>query len=638
MVHVPGSHQLVGIGVVHAAGEQLGLVLQHGDLVGLDVHGLGHQAVRHHQLGGDVAVHRQLPGDAGGADQDGELGTVGGGHIIPGLGPGHAGGRIVVHTQVIAVGHLEAVVLGVVGDGAHTHGLAQLDELLGDQVVLIVGLVGRRAGLDEHGLHAAVDLGEHHGVELIHQGHGVGILKQGLVGLVAVGVIALTGGAGHVLIALDVLLGDDDHKHVAQQLLDVDLIILNVVILLQVQLAGIQAAVGLIAILAADKANVGGEILDLLGNGHVLLGHLLGQKLLTGVGEALQGVDVDGLVLQQQVGELQDAVDGGILVGVDVGGEHRHPQVIEVAVGQLGQRQVGVGFHQVGVCQPLVNGLLGVGNDQVGHIIAVGGGLAHGLLGHIQVGIRGGQGFQIVIQLVHGAEAVVRNDLGVAGDDVLTVGGHTQGVIAAQAQVCAAVAVGGAVVHAAGAVGKVAGDVQVQDQRDLAVVVERKAVVIHLEHLGVSLGLPAVQRAALIGVGELLGVQIAALGVAVQRQGQARVHGGGQLILRQVGGQGDGGGGVLRQGDLPVDVGVCGIGICQGLTGGTSVLRHVCDACERRCREYESEDQDKRQDLRRKTGSFVLHSFLLFFSFFSMVVLGSSDGAAGPSVGSLILD
>ena len=117
------------------------------------------------------------------------------------------------------------------------------------------------------------------GVELIHQGHGVGILKQGLVGLVAVGVIALTGGAGHVLIALDVLLGDDDHKHVAQQLLDVDLIILNVVILLQVQLAGIQAAVGLIAILAADKANVGGEILDLLGNGHVLLGHLLGQKL-----------------------------------------------------------------------------------------------------------------------------------------------------------------------------------------------------------------------------------------------------------------------------------------------------------------------------------------------------------------------
>ena len=149
-----------------------------------------------------------------------------------------------------------------------------------------------------------------------------------------------------------------------------------------------------------------------------------------------------------------------------------------------------------------------------------------------------------------------------AGGDVLTVGGHTQGVIAAQAQVCAAVAVGGAVIHAAGAVGKVAGDVQVQDQRDLAVVVERKAVVIHLEHLGVSLGLPAVQRAALIGVGELLGVQIAALGVAVQRQGQARVHGGGQLILRQVGGQGDGGGGVLRQGDLPVDVGVCGIGIC----------------------------------------------------------------------------
>ena len=197
--------------------------------------------------------------------------------------------------------------------------------------------------------------------------------------------------------------------------------------------------------------------------------------------------------------------------------------------------------------------------------------------------------------------------------------------------------------QAAGAVAEVAVDVDPQLQRDLACLIDGNAHLRNAEQvLGLlvlrPLGLPAVQRAALIGVGELLGVQIAALGVAVQRQGQARVHGGGQLILRQVGGQGDGGGGVLRQGDLPVDVGVCGIGICQGLTGGTSVLRHVCDACERRCREYESEDQDKRQDLRRKTGSFVLHSFLLFFSFFSMVVLGSSDGAAGPSVGSLILD
>ena len=186
-----------------------------------------------------------------------------------------------------------------------------------------------------------------------------------------------------MLVTLDILLGNDDHEHVAQQFLDVDLIILNVVILLQVQLAGIQAAVGLIAILAADKANVGGKILDLLGNGHVLLGHLLGQKLLTGVGEALQGVDADGLILQQQVGKLQDTIDGGILVGVDVGGEHGDPQIVKVAVGQLGQHQVGIGLHQVGVCQPLVHRLLRVGNDQIRHVVAVHGGLAHGLLGHI---------------------------------------------------------------------------------------------------------------------------------------------------------------------------------------------------------------------------------------------------------------
>lgn len=34
--------------------------------------------------------------------------------------------------QEVAAGHLEAVVLAVVGDGAHTDGLTQLHELLGD--------------------------------------------------------------------------------------------------------------------------------------------------------------------------------------------------------------------------------------------------------------------------------------------------------------------------------------------------------------------------------------------------------------------------------------------------------------------------------------------------------------------------
>ena len=639
LVHIPRSHELVGVGVVDAAGEQLGLGGQHVDLMVLDVHRLGHQTVRHHQLGADVAVHGQLPGDTGGTDQDGELGAVGGGHVIPGLGPGHTGGGILVYPQEITIGHLEAVVVGVVGNSAHTHGLAQLDELLGDQVVLIVGLVRRRAGLDEHGLHAAVDLGEHHGVELVHQGHSVGILNQGLIGLVAVGVIALAGGTGHVLVTLDILRGNDDHEHVAQQLLDVDLIILNVVILLQVQLAGIQAAVGLIAILAADKANVGGKILDLLGNGCALLFHLGLQLGLTGLGEALQGVDADGLILQQEVGKLQDTIDGGILVGMNVGGEHGDPQIVKVAVGQLGQRQVGVGFHQVGVCQPLVHRLLGVGNDQIRHVVAVHGGLAHGLLGHIQVGIRGGQGVDVVIQLIHGTEAVIGNNLGVNGAYRLVTGGHIQGIVAAQIQIRTAVAVRSAEIHVAGAVAEVAVDVDPQLQSDLARLIGRHAHIRNAEQvLGLlvllPLGHPGVQSTALVGIGELFGVQIAAGAVAVQGQRQAAVHSGAQLFLRHVGRNGDLRLGILRQGDLPVDVGVCGIGICQGLARGTSVLRHVCNACKRRCGEYESEDQDKRQDLRRQTGSFVLHSFLLFFSFFSMVVLGGrSAGAAAPLLG-----
>ena len=533
------------------------------------------------------------------------------------------------------MGYLKAVVNGVVGNGAHTHGLTQLDELLGDQVVLIVGLMRRRAGLNEHGLHAAVDLGEHHGVELIHQGHSVGILKADLIGLVTVRVKAQAEGTGHVLVTLDILLGNDDHEHIAQQLLDIDLISPDIVIFLQIQRAGIQAAIVQIAILAADKADVGGKILDLLGNGHALPGHLLFQQRLAGFGEALQGVNIDGLILQQEVGKLQDAVDGGVLIGVNIGGEHGDPQVIKLAVGQLGQDQVGVGLHQVGVCQPLVHGLLGVGNDQIGHIIAVHGGLAHGLLGHIQVGIHGGQGIDVVIQLIHGAEAVVGNHLGVNGAHRLVIGGDMQGVVAAQVQ--KRTAVRSAVIHFAGAGAEVAVDVNPQLQRDLACLIDGNAPLRNGEHLLgllvlLPLGHPGVQRAALIGIGEFFRVQIAPGAVAVQRQGQVAAQSGAQLFLRHVGRNDDLRPGILRQGDLPVDVGVCGVGIRQGLAGDARVLCHICNACKGRCREYESEDQDKRQNLRRQTGFWLLHNFLLFFSFFSVVVLGGRPArAAAPA-------
>ena len=181
--------------------------------------------------------------------------------------------------------------------------------------------------------------------------------------------------------------------------------------------------------------------------------------------------------------------------------------------------------------------------------------------------------------------------------------------------------------QAAGAVAEVAVDVDPQLQRDLACLIDGNAHLRNAEQvLGLlvlrPLGHPGVQSTALVGIGEFFRIQIAPGAVAVQGQGQVAAQSGTQLFLRHVGRNGDHCLGILRQGDLPFDVGVCGIGICQGLSGGTSVLRHVCDACERRCGEYESEDQDKRQDLRRQTGSFVLHSFLLFFSFFSMVVLG----------------
>lgn len=198
---------------------------------------------------------------------------------------------------------------------------------------------------------------------------------------------------------------------------------------------------------------------------------------------------------------------------------------------------------------------------------------------------------------------------------------------------------GGAVIHIAGAGTEVAVDVNPQFQRDLACLIDGNAHLRNGEHrLGLlvllPLGHPGVQLAALIGIGEFFRIQIAPGAVAVQGQGQVAAQSGTQLFLRHVGRNGDHRLDILRQGDLPVDVGICGVGICQGLDGDARVLRHICNACKGRCREYESEDQDKRQNLRRQTGFWLLHNFILFFSFFSVVVLGGRPArAATPALG-----
>ena len=622
LVHVPGSHIGVGVGVVHATGEQLGLILQHGDLVVTDEHSLGHQAVGNHVLGADIAIHGQLPSDAGGADQHGILRTVSRGHIIPRLGPLLAGRGGLVASQEIPERHLEAVVIGVVGDGADTDGLAQLNELLSDQVILVVGLVGRRAGLNEDGVHTAMDLGKDHGVELVHQSHSVGILEQGLVGLVTVGVIALTGGTGHVLITLHVLLRNDDDEHVGQQFLNIHGFALNVVVLLQIQLPGVQALGGtaggpvVVAVLAADVAQIGGVILDEVGSLGIVSCHFLGQKRLTGIREARQGLDVNGLVLQQHMAELQNTVDGGILVGVDVGGEHGDTQVIPLAFLQLGQDQIGILLHQFGVLQPAVHGRLLVGNDHVGDVVAVGGGTAHGLTGDVQIGLGVGQSVHIVVQLIDGAEGVIGNDLRSHAAHGLLRHDGVEVEVAADVQIRTAVVVGSAVVNGAETGGvEVAVDVHQDLQIHLTVVVGLDDHLLDVKHLDGLLGVlgdPLIQRAALPGVGELLGVQVLTLAVTYQREADGLcLDGGGQLVSGQ--GYGNLYGdvlGVLSQRYLPVYRQV-GVGICQRFAWSTGVIRQISYAGEGRHREYEGNCQNKREDLRHQAGSSVLHSCLL---------------------------
>ena len=425
-----------------------------------------------------------------------------------------------------------------------------------------------------------------------------------------------------MLITLHVLLRNDDDEHVGQQFLNIHGFALNVVVLLQLQLPGVQALGGtaggpvVVAVLATDVAQIGGVILDEVGSLGIVSCHFLGQKRLTGIREARQGLDVNGLVLQQHMAELQNTVDGGILVGVDIGGEHGDTQVIPLAFLQLSQDQIGILLHQFGVLQPAIHGRLLVGNDHVGDVVAVGGGTAHGLTGDVQIGLGIGQSIHIVVQLIDGAEGVIGNDLRSHAAHGLLRHDGVEVEVAADVQIRTAVVVGSAVVNGAETGGvEVAVDVHQDLQIHLTVVVGLDAHLLdvkHLDGLFVVLGDPLIQCAALPGVGELLGVQVLTLAVTYQREADGlRLDGGGQLVSGQ--GYGNPHGdvlGVLSQRYLPVYRQV-GVGVCQRFAWNTGVIRQISHAGEGRHREYEGNCQNKRKDLRHQAGSFVLHSCLL---------------------------
>ena len=133
-----------------------------------------------------------------------------------------------------------AVVVGHRGDA---QGLAAGHQVLGQQVVLKVGLVGRIAGLALELLHPAVELREADGVPLRDElGHVLG-LGLGLEGVVPVQIKAAGGGAGQIGAALHVLLGDQDEEHVVQKLVHIDGLGLDGVVLLQVHTVETSAVV-----------------------------------------------------------------------------------------------------------------------------------------------------------------------------------------------------------------------------------------------------------------------------------------------------------------------------------------------------------------------------------------------------------
>ena len=472
--------------------------------------------------------------------EHGVLGGVAGGHIVPGIEPLGlvlaVGGLLAGVGQVVALGDDVAVVAVVVGHGGDAQGLAAGHQMLGQQVVLEVGLMGGIAGLALELLHPAVELGEADGVPLRDEpGHVLG-LGLGLEGVVAVQVEAAGGGAGHIGPALHVLLGDDDEEHVVQERVDVHGLGLDGVVLLQVHGHGL-AGGGAVGLLALDVAQIGGGIGHQVGDGQGALlahrTHLLGQFGLALGGEAGEPVIVDGAGLgggglHQHPGEGEHAVGGGHLVGVDVGVHHRHLVVGEGAVLDLLDEAGGVGLGLLFDRLPLVQDGLVPGDDQIGHIqalhavVALAG--AHGVLAHIDVGVLLGIGHQLVdgvVDLLHGVEVVIGGHLDGHLAQLLPVQRGAQVIPAAHIQISAAVGMGGTGVGGVAAGGPVVGvevDAVVEGDVHIYLPVFLGGGGRHIgEQGGLAVGAqPVLQFAALAMVGEQLGIHIGLALVVVQ--------------------------------------------------------------------------------------------------------------------------
>ena len=393
--------------------------------------------------------------------------------------------------------------------------------MLGEQVVLKVRLVRGIAGLALEGLHAAVELGKRHGVERADELLHVGRLARGLEGVVAVEVIAIGGMSRQVSTSVDVLLGDEDEEHVGQKLvLDVHALIFDGVILFKVDLAGLAVVV------SGQVAEVAGRILDEVGNGDAALradrAHLFLELFFARGGEAGEDLIVDGLFARDHLGEIEHAVGGGDLVGVDVGIHHGHADIVERAGLDLGEHGIGIGLGLLGQGEPLAHARLGVGDDQVGHITARGG-LAHGKFFHVETVFRAvcHDRIELLVDLPHGVEVFIRRNFDAHGAEILAAVFGDEIKVAAQVDVVAAVHMGHAVVdagHAGSAVGgvEVVIHVEAHVEDGLAVFLIRRQLDVCELVLVLALGHPAVKIPARVSVGEQLLVDVGAGIVALE--------------------------------------------------------------------------------------------------------------------------
>ena len=186
-----------------------------------------------------------------------------------------------------------------------------------------------------------------------------------LEGVVSVQVETVGSNSGILSSSVNVLFGNENEEDIIENLIDVIYVIGDLIVLLDVYLAGFSVAI-------LEESKICSCILYKIRNcyrsGCSCFTHLFCKLSFTFFSESFEILVVNLVFFDQSPSEFKYTVGSSNFVGVDVGVKNRDCKVIILTCFDLSKCSIRICLYQFSVLEPLINLSLVFCNDQIRHV------------------------------------------------------------------------------------------------------------------------------------------------------------------------------------------------------------------------------------------------------------------------------